>query len=43
VRTKLDNGMYSSIQSVTIKPVYKGHSWKPENVAFMSYCPLYTG
>ena len=24
-------------------PVYKGHSREPENVAFMSSCPLYTG
>jgi hypothetical protein len=27
----------------TVKPVYKGHSMEPENVAFMSSCPLYTG
>jgi len=27
----------------TVKPVYKGQSWEPENVAFMSSCPLYTG
>jgi len=27
----------------TIKPVYKGHSWEPESVTFMSSCPLYTG
>jgi hypothetical protein len=27
----------------TLKPVYKGHSREPENVAFMSTCPLYTG
>ena len=27
----------------TVKPVYKGHSREPENVAFMSSCPLYTG
>ena len=26
----------------TVKPVYKGHSREPENVAFMSRCPLYT-
>jgi len=25
------------------KPVYKGHSMEPENVPFMSSCPLYTG
>jgi hypothetical protein len=24
-----------------VKPVYKGHSKEPENVAFMSNCPLY--
>jgi hypothetical protein len=23
--------------------VYKGHSREPENVAFISRCPLYTG
>ena len=28
---------------LTVKPVYKGHSREPENVAFMSSCPLYTG
>jgi hypothetical protein len=27
----------------TVKPVYKGHSMEPENVPFMSSCPLYTG
>ena len=27
----------------TIKPVNKGHSGVPENVVFMSSCPLYTG
>jgi len=27
----------------TVKPVYKGHSMKPENVPFMSRCPLYRG
>jgi hypothetical protein len=27
----------------TVKPVYKGHSWESENVAFISSCPLYTG
>ena len=25
-----------------VKPVYKGHSKKPENVEFVSSCPLYT-
>jgi hypothetical protein len=25
----------------TVKPVYKGHSREPENVPFMSSCPLY--
>jgi len=29
--------------SYTVKPVYKGHSKEPENVAFISSCPLYTG
>jgi hypothetical protein len=24
----------------TVKPVYKGHSWEPENVPFMSSCPF---
>jgi len=28
---------------VTVKPVYKGHSGKPEYAAFMSSFPLYTG
>ena len=28
----------------TVKPVYKGHSREPKNVAFMRSCPLiYTG
>jgi hypothetical protein len=27
----------------TVKPVHKGHSREPENVAFMSSCLLYTG
>ena len=29
----------------TVKPVhvYNNHSREPENVAFMSSCPLYTG
>jgi hypothetical protein len=26
-----------------VKIVYKDHSKKPENVAFKSSCPLYTG
>jgi hypothetical protein len=26
-----------------VKPVNEGHSKEPENVAFMSSCPLYTG
>ena len=26
-----------------VKPVYKGHSWEPENMLFMNRCPLYTG
>jgi hypothetical protein len=28
---------------IIVKPVYKGHSREPENVAFMSRCPLHTG
>ena len=27
----------------TVEPVCKGHSREPENVAFMSSCPSYTG
>jgi hypothetical protein len=27
----------------TVRPVYKDHSREPENVAFMSSCPLYIG
>ena len=27
----------------TVKPVYKGHSREPENVALMNSWPLYTG
>jgi hypothetical protein len=27
----------------TVTSVYKGHPWEPENVAFISSCPLYTG
>jgi hypothetical protein len=26
-----------------VKPVYKGHSKEPENVAFLSSCLSYTG
>ena len=26
----------------TVKPVYKGHLREPENVSFISSCPLYT-
>jgi hypothetical protein len=28
-------------KSYIVKPVYKGHSREPENVVFMSICPLY--
>ena len=28
---------------ITVKPVYKGHSRKPEYLLYMSSCPLYTG
>ncbi len=27
----------------TVRPVYKGHLREPENVSFISSCPLYTG
>jgi len=27
----------------TVKPVYQGHTREPDNVAFMSSCPLYRG
>jgi hypothetical protein len=30
-------------KSIYVKPVYKGHSREPENVAFLSSCLLYTG
>jgi len=30
-------------QSYTVKPVYEDHSREPENMSFMSSCPLYTG
>ena len=26
----------------TVRPLYKGHSGEPANVAFMGSCPLYT-
>ena len=35
------NSISSAI--TTVKPVYKGHSKEPENVAFISSCPLCTG
>jgi len=28
---------------ITVIPASEGHSMKPENVSFMSSCPLYTG
>jgi hypothetical protein len=31
------------LASDTVKSVYKGPSREPENVAFMSSCPLYSG
>ena len=31
------------IQRNTVKPVYRGHSREPENVDFISSCPLYIG
>ena len=36
------NQFISSMKkSYRVKPVYKGHSREPENVDFMSICPLY--
>ena len=29
-------------KKITVKPVYKKYSREPENVPFMSSCPLYT-
>ena len=28
---------------ITVKPINKGHSRKPESLTFVSSCPLYTG
>jgi hypothetical protein len=39
----LCNFKNANLHIYTVKPVDKGHSREPENVAFMSYCPLYTG
>jgi len=36
-------GCLRKLKKYTVKPVYKDHSRKHENVAFMSSCPLYTG
>jgi hypothetical protein len=33
--------MWNKINTVNL--VYKSHSREPENVTFMSTCPLYTG
>ena len=42
--------MYKNLDTYTLyvisiysQTVYKGHSKEPENVLFMSSCPLYTG
>jgi len=35
--------LIDSQKNKIVIPVYKGHSRVPENVAFMSSCPLYTG
>ena len=41
------NATFNNISDISLQlqyiPVYKGHSREPENVAFMSSCPLYTG
>ena len=36
-------GKFTLTPTYTVKPVYKDHSREPENVVFMSSCPLYTG
>jgi hypothetical protein len=36
-------GNLTCIQRNTVKPVYRGHSREPENVNFISSCPLYIG
>ena len=33
----------TQLEYTTVKSVYKGYSREPENVAFTSSCPLYTG
>ena len=38
-----DKQLQFSYFASTVKPVYKGHSREPENEAFMSSWPLYTG
>ena len=35
--------VFFPVYTSTVKPVYKGHPMEPENVPFMSSCPLYTG
>ena len=32
----------SKLNTITVKPVYNGHTREPENVPFMNSCPLYT-
>jgi hypothetical protein len=34
-------GCFISFLNNTVNPVYKGYSREPENVPFMSSCPLY--
>ena len=43
INCKLDTNLYLIGEGNTVNPVYKGHSREPENVPFISSCPLYTG
>jgi hypothetical protein len=42
INCKLDTNLYLIGEGNTVNPVYKGHSREPENVPFISSCPLYT-
>jgi len=37
---KLVLNINQSINRYTVKPVYKGHPREPDNVPFMSRCPI---
>ena len=38
-----NNNVQRQLTKIVVKSVYKGQSREPENVAFMSSCPLNTG